>query len=85
MKKLFLIMLTIALALSLCSCLERTHDYIKIYSKTDWVFDDVEIEIKDGYFYNRHEKFKVDENTVAVTLYFTQKDFDEWEEKGGAE
>lgn len=33
--------------------------------------------------YNRHEKFKVDENTVAVTVYFTQEDNDEWETKGG--
>ena len=47
-----------------------------IYCKS--IFDDIGIEIKDGYFYDRHEKFTVDENTVAVTIFFVSENGDEW-------
>lgn len=52
-------------------------DYIDIHNKSDWIFDDIGIPIKPGYFYNKHEKFTVNENTIGVTIYFSTED-DSW-------
>ena len=78
MKKniaLFLIICLICLYFTGC---QARNDGIEIYNKNATVFDNVYIEIKDGYFYDRHEKFTVDENTIAVTIYFSTED-DEWD------
>ena len=75
----------IALLLSvifICGCLagcDNHRDSIEVINKNSWIFDNINIEIKEGYFYNRHEKFTVDENTVAVTIYFSTEDSDTWE------
>lgn len=61
----------------ICSCFtgcQHHHDTIDVYNKSEWVFDNVNIKIKDGYFYDRHEKFTVDENTIGVTIYFTNEE-----------
>ena len=55
------------------------NDYIEIWNKGNTIFDDIKIEIKDGYFYDRHEKFTVDKNTIGVTIYFTNEDGDSWD------
>lgn len=69
---------------SVCMCLagcQLEHDTIEIHNKSDWIFDDVYIETKDGYFYESHEKFTVDENTIAVTIYFSTSEKDVWDDK----
>lgn len=69
---------------SICMCLagyQHKHDTIEIYNKSDLIFDDVTIETKDGYFYENHEKFTVDENTIAVTIYFSTSEKDVWDDK----
>ena len=81
MKKLILLTIAIVLILLLCSC-QNEQDYIDIYNRNSSVFDNVQIEIKTGYFYNTHEKFMVDEDTVGVTVYFSKEDT-EWNLKGG--
>lgn len=65
-----------------CSCLtgcQNEHDRIEIWNKSDWIFDDINIDIKDGYYYDKHEKFTVDDNTIGVTIYFSNEDDDTWE------
>lgn len=74
---LFLIVSLVLLSLTGCSKLDR----IEVYNKSDLVFDNVTIDIKEGYYYNKHEKFTVDENTVAVTIYFSKDNGSEWEDK----
>ena len=77
-KKVCIFLIALAICLSLCGCSNK--DGIEIYNKSYFVFDNVYIDIKPGYFYDRHEKYTVDENTVAVTIYFTKQNTDsEWE------
>ena len=69
---------------SVCMCLagcQLKHDTINIYNKSDLIFDNVTIETKDGYFNKSHEKFTVDENTIAVTIYFSKSEEDVWDDK----
>lgn len=68
----------------ICSCstaCNNYHDTIEVYNKNGTVFDNINIDIKDGYFYDSHEKFTVDDNTVAVTIYFKNSECDEWDSK----
>lgn len=77
MKKRILTVLIICL---MCFCFtgcNNKSDYIDIHSKSDFIFDNIGIPIKPGYFYNNHEKFTVDENTIGVTIYFSTED-DSW-------
>lgn len=67
-----------------CSCLtacNNDHDTIEVYNKDSMIFDNINIDIKDGYFYDNHEKFTVDDNTIAVTIYFKSSESDEWNSK----
>lgn len=80
-KKILVTILGLLIILSLGAC-EHEHDHIQIYNKTDWVFDDIDIDVKNGYFYEDHEKFIIDDNTIAVTVYFTNKSEEEkWEKR----
>lgn len=78
MKKIILSLMLCLASLCFVGC-EHKHDHIEIYNKSDWTFDNIRIEIKDGYFYDNHEKFKVDEDTVGVTIYFSTDVEDEWD------
>ena len=78
MKKLICITIIIVLTFSLSGC-QNKQDTIEIYGRNSSVFDNNMIEIKQGYFYDKHEKFTVDENTVGVTVYFSKEDDGEWE------
>lgn len=60
-----------------CICLtgcKNKHDTVVIHNKDAEVFDNIEIEVKDGYFYDTHEKFEVDERTIGLTIYFSVDD-----------
>ena len=77
MKKMILLVLTICL---ICVCLtgcENTGDFVAIHNKSTYVYDNISIEVKDGYFYESHEKFTVDEDTIGVTIYFSIPDNDD--------
>lgn len=77
-KKVCIFLIILSICLPLCGCSNK-HDTIEIYNKNASGFDNVNIEIKKGYFYDRHEKYIVDENTVAVIVYFTKQNTDsEW-------
>lgn len=76
-KKIFLLFSVICIMLCLVGC-QNVSDEIDIYYKSTAVFDNYHIKIKDGYFYDSHEKFTVDENTIGVTIYFTTDEIDEW-------
>ena len=78
-KKIILLALAILPCLFLVGCAEHDNDYIVVYNRSTFVFDNVNIPIKYGYFYDRHEKFTVDDNTVAVTIYFSNDGDDSWE------
>lgn len=77
-KKMSLFLVACLFCLCLVGC-EHRHDTIEVYNKTDWVFDNIKIEIKDGYFYDNHEKFTVDKNTIGVTIYFSTEEDDSWD------
>ena len=76
MKRKILLFLICLTCLFFVGC-NNKHDTVEIWNKTDFVFDDIIIDIKSGYFYDRHEKFVVNENTVGVTIYFMKKNT-EW-------
>jgi hypothetical protein len=76
MKKLILLTTSIIVILSLCGC--NTNDCIEVWNRSPTIFDDIQIQIKPDYFYDRHEKFTVDDDTVGVTVYFST-DNDDWE------
>lgn len=83
-KKMVLFITIISLCLCLTACVESKHDTITIYNRSYLKFDDILIEAKDGYFYDKHEKFTVDDNTIAVTIYFLNSkkdDEDDWDDK----
>lgn len=84
MKKLIFMLTTMSLLLSLCGCTNE-NDHIAIYNRSDYIFDDINIPIIEGFFYDRHEKFAVDNNTVGVTVYFSRIDEGGWELKGAEE
>lgn len=68
----------------ICLCLtgcKNEHDKIEIWNQEDWIFDDINIDIKDGYFYDSHEKFTVDDNMIGVTIYFSNTEEDTWDSK----
>lgn len=74
-KKIILFLSVFCIGMCLMGCTERhEHDTVDIWNKTDSLLDNVRIDAKDGYFYNSHEKFKVDDDTIAVTIYFTRED-----------
>ena len=72
---LFLIICLTCLCLGGCG---KENDSIEVKNKSMFTDDNIFIKIKDGYFYDRHEKFIVDENTVGVTIYFSN-DNDTWD------
>ena len=76
MKKVLLLFSIICIMLCLVGC-QNEADHIDLYYKNDYILDDIHINIKDGYFYESHKKFTVDENTIGVTIYFST-DKDEW-------
>jgi hypothetical protein len=80
MKKMILLVLTICL---ICVCFtgcENKNDIVDIHNKSSYIFDNIHIETKDGYFYKSHEKFTVDEDTIGVTIYFSiDENDDSWD------
>ena len=82
-KKILLLLFICEILLFLTGCDdEDMHDVVNIY-RADYEFwdyhPDTYIEIKDGYFYYKHEKFTVDENTIGLTIYFSKNVEDAWE------
>ena len=84
MKKLISLTIITVLAFSLSGC-GKTHDSIDVYNRGITTLDNIIIKIKPGYFYDKHEKFIVDENTVGVTVYFAKDGDGDWEVKGGVQ
>lgn len=61
----------------MCFCFtgcDHKNDNIEIWNKSNYRFDNINIKVKQGYFYNKHENFTVDENTIGVTIYFSTED-----------
>ena len=82
-KKLIIFLSLICLCLCSTGCIAQNnkHDTVEIYNRTDVIFDNIKIETKDGYFYDSHEKFTVDDNTIGVTIYFSTTEEDVWDNK----
>lgn len=79
MKKTLIVALFLIL-LGLTGC-KNTHDTITVNNKTGLVFDDIMISTPDGYFYENHEKFVVDENKIGITIYFVTDGNEGWNDK----
>ena len=77
-KKVFLVLIMCLICLYCTGCQNKA-DGIEIHNKQPHIFDNIRIEIKSGYFYDGHEKFTVDENTIGVTIYFSQDEFGAWD------
>lgn len=77
-RKILLLFSIVCILLCLVGCNENKNDEIEIYNKDGVIFDNIHIPVKQGYFYDSHEKFTVNENTVGVTIYFTNDEVDEW-------
>lgn len=78
-KKLWMLILCALTIVMLAGCGEKQHDTVEIYNKSSLTEDNIFIEIKDGYFYERHENFTVDDNTVAVVIYFSNSEDASWD------
>ena len=67
----------------LCGCCidDDGRNCINVYNTKPYVFDNVIIDTKVDYVYDRHEKFTVDENTIGVTIFFVNENEDEWKVK----
>ena len=76
-KKILVILIICLTSLFLTGCKHKA-DHIEIYNKDSQVFDNINIDVKEGYFYDRHEKFTVDDNTIGITIYFSN-DENKWE------
>ena len=76
-KKMSLFLIVCLIWLCFAGC-DNSNDMVDIHNKSSTVFDNIQIEIKDGYFYDKHEKFTVDENTIGITIYFSTED-DSWD------
>ena len=74
MKKILSILMISIYILSLTGCTSNDYDEIRIINKSIYVFDDINIKVKEGYYYDRHEKFTIDDNTIGVTIYFSGTD-----------
>lgn len=78
MKKIAVLFLIVALScLCFVGCGEHENDHIEVWNKGTLIYDNVHIPIKEGYFYDDHEKFTVDEDTVGVTIYFSKDEVDD--------
>lgn len=78
MKKKIALFLIVCLACLYFVGCQNQGDYVDIHNKNPTIYDNINIELPDGYFYESHEKFRVDENTVGVTIYFSRED-DKWD------
>lgn len=74
-----IILMILCATMILTGCDKRAADYVEIHNKSTAVFDDIGIPLKEGYFYESHEKFTVDENTVGITIYFSNEAEAGWE------
>ena len=80
-KKLILFLCLIGMCSCVTGCSENEYDTVKIWNKSSWVFDNITINTKYGYFYDSNEKFTVDDNTIGVTIYFSTSEEDTWDNK----
>lgn len=81
-KKVIVFLSLICLCFCMVGCAQNNkHDTVEIYNKTDVIFDNIKIDAKDGYFYDRHEKFTVDDDTIGITIYFSTTEEDNWDNK----
>lgn len=80
-KKILLLLNIICIILCISGCQgQNEHDHVSIWNRGDLVFDDIEIDVKEGYFYKQHEKFTVDKNTIGITIYFCTDEVDTWDD-----
>lgn len=60
------------ISLGLCGCNQRNcHDTVWIDNKISGKVDDICIRTPEGYFFDRNESFRIDDNTVCITIYFS--------------
>lgn len=79
-KKFVVALLLAFMLLALCGCesCKNDRDYVNINGKSIWIFDDVSIELPHGYFLSDYEKHRINDDTVELTLIFTNETEDEW-------
>lgn len=77
-KKIALFLIICLVCLCFASC-QNKGDYVDIHYKKSVVFDNISFETPDGYFYDSHEKFRVDEDTIGITIYFSNEKDGEWD------
>lgn len=79
-KIITIFLIFICLCLTGCELPQNGYDSITIYNKSPGTADNIRIDTKDGYFYNRHEKFIVNENEIGIVIYFRNDEIkDDWE------
>lgn len=79
MKKTLIVSLFL-IFLGLTGC-KNAHDTIIVNNKSELILDDIMIYTPDGYFYENHEKFVVDENKIGLTIYFVTDGNEGWDGK----
>ena len=73
MKRIMMLLLSCSICLCMVGCTNRS-DHVEVCNKSGFVFDNVIVDVKEGYYYSRHERTTIDENTIALTIYFTKND-----------
>lgn len=79
MKKTLIVALFL-IFLGLTGC-KNEHDTIEIYNKTNTGYDNIILYTPNGYFYESHKKFVVDENKIGITIYFVTDGNEGWANK----
>lgn len=68
MKKIILLTLSSILLLSGCKHKSET---VKLWSKSEWIFDNITISAPQGYFTNSYEWVKIDDHTMQLIITMT--------------
>lgn len=61
----------VSCALSSCA---NSADHVDIYGRSSAIFDNIQIDLPEGYFLVRYDKNRIDDTHVDLVLHFSSND-----------
>lgn len=58
---------------TLSSC-ANSADHVEIYSRNNTIFDNIQIDLPEGYFLVNYDKNRIDDTHVDLVLHFSSND-----------